>query len=254
MNETGTRRRIVVTGAAGAIGEAVCRVLSTPETDLLLVGRRREKLEALATELVQRHGRVGMTEVVACDLGRAEEVAAVTGRWRARGMQFDALCHCAGISRVGPLAPSSAEVWDELWRANVSSVVLLTGHTADLMRTGASIVTFGSTAGLRPIAEYSAYTTTKAAVIHFSQAAALELAPRGVRVNCICPGVVPSPIHEDTAIGDRDLFYEAMRRATPMRRLGTPEEIAGVVAFLVGDAARWITGAVVTADGGLSLT
>jgi NAD(P)-dependent dehydrogenase (short-subunit alcohol dehydrogenase family) len=132
-------------------------------------------------------------------------------------------------------------------------MVLLTRHLVQFMPKGSCIINIGSSAGVRPIEEYSAYTTTKAAIIHFTQSIALELAKKAIRANCICPGVIPSRIHSFTSLDDEKLFYDMMRKATPLGRLGTPRDVARAVYFLAGEDASWITGAVLTVDGGLSL-
>jgi NAD(P)-dependent dehydrogenase (short-subunit alcohol dehydrogenase family) len=135
----------------------------------------------------------------------------------------------------------------------------VTGTTAairaflPLMPRDARIVTIASTAGMRPIPRFAAYSTTKAAIIHLTQAAALDYADRGIRVNCVCLGVIETAIHDQRDWMGGVMLRDQMLTATPLGYLGTPSDAGHLVSFLVDPASHWITGAVLTADGGLSL-
>jgi 3-oxoacyl-[acyl-carrier protein] reductase len=132
-------------------------------------------------------------------------------------------------------------------RINTGGVAAMTREAAALMATGGSIVNIGSIEGLQPAFAHSHYAASKAAVIMHTRAAALELGPRGIRVNCVSPGLIEAPRIEEA-------WPEGVARwhaAAPLHRLGTPADIADAVLFLASPGARWISGANLVVDGGV---
>ena len=159
----------------------------------------------------------------------------------------------AGVSARGDLIDSEMELFDRTMTVNVRAVVLgIRSVIPELLKTGedGAIAVTASTSGLRGDPDLWAYNTSKAAVINLVRATAVDLGPKGVRVNAVCPGPTETGMTE-RAISDVE-SYESLRRRMPLQRWGTPDEIASVISFLISTQASIVTGAVVTADGGMS--
>ena len=159
----------------------------------------------------------------------------------------------AGVSARGDLIESEMELFDRTMTVNVRAVVMgIRSVIPELLKTGegGAIVVTASTSGLRGDPDLWAYNTSKAAVINLVRATAVDLGPKGVRVNAVCPGPTETGMTE-RAISDVQ-SYESLRRRMPLQRWGTPDEIASVISFLISTQASIVTGAVVTADGGMS--
>jgi len=159
----------------------------------------------------------------------------------------------AGVSARGDLVDSEMELFDRTMTVNVRAVVLgIRSVIPELLKTGedGAIAVTASTSGLRGDPDLWAYNTSKAAVINLVRATAVDLCPKGIRVNAVCPGPTETGMTE-RAINDIE-SYESLRRRMPLQRWGTPDEIAAVISFLISTQASIVTGAVVTADGGMS--
>ena len=159
----------------------------------------------------------------------------------------------AGVSARGDLIDSEIELFDRTMTVNVRAVVLgIRSVIPELLKTGedGAIAVTASTSGLRGDPDLWAYNTSKAAVINLVRATAVDLGPKGIRVNAVCPGPTETGMTE-RAINDIE-SYESLRRRMPLQRWGTPDEIAAVISFLISTQASIVTGAVVTADGGMS--
>jgi len=246
-------RVALVTGASSGIGRACALALAAQGARVVATGRRRERL----AEVVSSIGSAGGTAVAA--EGDAREEAACAG-WVATAVErfggLDHLVNAAGVigPALGLLGTVPAE-WDRLVDSNLKSVYLLTRAAApELIKRKGSVVTISSVAGMRPYAGLMAYCVSKAGVDMFTQCAALDLAPHGVRVNAVNPGVVVTELHTVTqAIPDYPAFLERSKGTHPIGRVGTPEEVASLVLYLLGDEAGWITGTCCSIDGGRAL-
>jgi NAD(P)-dependent dehydrogenase (short-subunit alcohol dehydrogenase family) len=238
-----TSKVVFVTGSSGGIGAGIARRLHEAGASVAVhASGNRAGAEAVAAELRTR------VVVVMGDVERdAErliaEVAAHFGR-------FDALVNNAGIQPVKSLLELTAQDIAEMLRVNVQGAMVLSGAAARQMIAGGeggAIVNVSSIEGLQPAPNHAHYATSKAALLMYTRAAALELGRHGIRVNAVAPGLI-----------DRD-GLEAVwpdgvnrwREAAPLSRLGTPEDVADAVLFLVSRAARWITGATIPVDGGM---
>ena len=159
----------------------------------------------------------------------------------------------AGVPARGDIVEGDMEIFDRTIEVNVRAVVLgIRAAVPELLRTGndGSIAVTASTSGLRGDPDMWAYNTSKAAVINLVRATAVDLGPRGIRVNAVCPGPTETGMTE-RAMNDIE-SYESLRRRMPLQRWGTSDEIASVINFLISTQASIVTGAVVTADGGMS--
>jgi NAD(P)-dependent dehydrogenase (short-subunit alcohol dehydrogenase family) len=243
----------LVTGASSGIGRACALALGAQGAHVVVTGRREDRL----TEVVRSIEASGGQAVAATGDVRDQ---AVCGAWVATAVErfggLDALVNAAGVigPALGVLGTEPAE-WDRMVDSNLRSVFLLTRAAApELIKRKGSVVSISSVAGLRPYAGLLAYCVSKAGVDMFTQCAALDLAPHGVRVNAVNPGVVVTELHTVTqAIPDYAGFLERSKGTHPIGRVGKPEEVASLVLYLLSDQAGWITGTCCSIDGGRAL-
>lgn len=238
-----TGRVAIVTGASGTIGAGIARRLHEAGASVAIhASGHPAAAEALAVELGAR------TAVV---LGDVERDATMICRGALDELGgLDIVVNNAGIQPVVPLTSIDAARAAELLRVNVGGVIAMTREAAAVMLEsdrGGAIVNVASIEGLQPAFDHSHYASSKAAVIMHTRAAALELGPGGVRVNCVSPGLIRNE-------GLAEAWPEGVARwhaAAPLGRLGEAADVADATLFLVSDAARWITGANLVVDGGV---
>lgn len=227
----------LVTGGAGGIGSAICRALAADGWHVAIAYHHSaEAAEALAEEL-------DGTAVYA-DLMDPDEVDAMFGRVGG----VDLLVNNAGISRCGLLTDLSYRDWRDLFRVNTDAVFLCCRaaipHMVHMKR--GNILNISSMWGQVGGSCEAAYSASKAAVIGLTKALAKELAPSGIRVNCIAPGVIRTRMLD----GFTEAELEDLRLETPLEQLGTPEDVGHLAVFLASDKAKFITGQVVGLNGG----
>ncbi|MGF0116747.1 SDR family NAD(P)-dependent oxidoreductase [Promicromonospora sp. Marseille-Q5078] len=226
----------VVTGAARGQGAAEARALASAGAHVLAVDLAEQPAEDLGDA---RYERLDVTEPA----GWSALVAGLRERWG----RIDALVNNAGITwraRLGEVDPDDMQ---RVYRVNVIGPLLGIQHCTPLMPAGSSIVNVGSVAALTghvPVA----YTTSKWALRGLSKVAALELGPHGIRVNTVHPGYIDTPMTASAAPSFRD----ANVAETPLGRTGTVDEVAALVAFLVGDGSSYLSGAEIPVDGGMT--
>jgi meso-butanediol dehydrogenase/(S,S)-butanediol dehydrogenase/diacetyl reductase len=225
-----TGRIAVVTGAAGGLGAAVADRLAAEgaaveRIDLAGGGRRLDVRDAAA--VAQAFG----------------EIAAERGR-------IDVLVNCAGIREIVPVLELSAEEWQRVIDVNLGGTFHCSQAAARVIADagGGSIVNVASTSALAADPSRTAYCASKAGILGLTRAMALDLGPRGVRVNAVCPGLVRTPLTE--AYFADQAFVDGLADVTPLGRAADPAEVADVVAFLAGDGARHISGVALPVDGG----
>jgi NAD(P)-dependent dehydrogenase (short-subunit alcohol dehydrogenase family) len=235
----------VVTGAAGGIGQALARAFADQGARVVLLDRDAVALDALAGEL--GNGAFGM----ACDIARTEDIAAAAARVEAEG-GADVLVNNAAILRPGPLESVAEADWSAMLRINLTGYLMMSQAfgKAMLARGQGALVHIASIAGTQPQPASGAYSASKAATLMMSRQLSQEWGPRGVRSNCVSPGLVRTPLSE--------AFYtdpetKARREAmVPLHRIATPEDMANVALFLASPRASYVTGPDIVVDGGLS--
>jgi NAD(P)-dependent dehydrogenase (short-subunit alcohol dehydrogenase family) len=241
---------VLVTGGTRGIGLASCRTFVSRGAGLVFCGTSEEGVESAAAELEGLGG--GAVAGYVCDVQDAEGVRElVTEALRLFG-RLDVCVAAAGIGPWGPFDQLPLDDVRRLLTVNVEGVYhAVTAAGAVMRRQGSgSIVTIGSISGLRADCEGAAYCASKAAVHLLTKALARELAPDGVRVNCVAPGWVDTDMNDYLRRDEQE--REAICAEIPLARLARPEEIAEVVAFIASDEAAATSGAVVVADGGLT--
>lgn len=233
-----TGETVLVTGASGHIGQGVAKRLAEAGAEVIVHYRRDA---ASAEELA---GEIGAARVVQADLGDASAVDAM----------FDAgeptmVVNNAGAQPVQSLPDMLHDDWRSVLRTNLDGPFLVTQRAARAWRErGGAIVNVASIEGADPAAGHAHYATSKAGLVMFTRAAALEFGPQNIRVNCVSPGL----IGRDGLANAWPEGVARWRERAPLRRLGTPKDVADAVLFLLSPAARWISGANLVVDGGMS--
>lgn len=235
----------LVTGAARGIGAATARALAAGGADVVLVDRREELVAAEADRLGDR----GLA--VAADVTSEDDWARVVDTVAGRHGGLDAVVNNAGIIRVKPLMETDTDLFRRVLDTNLLSAFLGIRSTVPLLeaRGGGSIVNLASPQGIEGREGMSAYTASKFGVRGLTRTAAIELGPKGIRVNCVVPGPTRTAMTEREGWTDED--YDRAYGGYPLGRMGAPEEIAAVIAFLVSDQSSFCTGADFTVDGGV---
>jgi len=235
----------LVTGASSGIGAAIARALGDAGADLTLVGRHRERLESVASD-IRALGVRAMT--VECDLDEDAAPSRVVDEAVGRLGRIDAVVHCAGLFLTGP-ADQSAESFDRQWRTNVRAPFHLTvAALPELRRRRGAVVFLSSIAGRIGFPDSTAYCATKGAIELLTKSLAMEEAPNGVRVNAIAPGNVETPMNAHLMADPS--YLQDMLDATPLGRNGQVDDIAPLAVLLVSDQGSYITGESVVVDGG----
>jgi NAD(P)-dependent dehydrogenase (short-subunit alcohol dehydrogenase family) len=241
----------IVTGASSGIGLATARALAREGRPVALLALPGPELD----EAARACGALGVAAIgIACDVGDAGAVdAAFAATERALG-PVGAVANNAGTSLVAPLADTSDADWERLLRTNLTGSfnVLRAAARAMLPRGRGAIVSTASELAVMGQAGYAAYSATKGGILAMTRALAAEAAPHAVRVNAVCPGAVDTPLlqAEFDVAGDPGGERAATERSIALGRLARPEEIAAVIAFLLSDAAAYVTGAEYVVDGG----
>ncbi|REE74741.1 NAD(P)-dependent dehydrogenase (short-subunit alcohol dehydrogenase family) [Rhodococcus wratislaviensis] len=245
-SETGVDRRVIVTGGTKGIGYACAELFARRGCQVLICSRNKAQVEAVAAELNQHNGQVaGM----AADLADRDVGDSIVGRCIDLFGGVDYLVNNAGVYEPIAMVDMTAEGWDASLHNNLRGAALTSAAAARSMRStgGGSIVNIASVNGLAAEANFAPYNASKAGLISLTQTSAIEWADDNIRVNCVAPGCIRTSMVDPLV---SDLSDEVIARYVPMRRLGLPEEIASVVAFLVSDDASYITGQTITVDGG----
>ena len=239
----------LVTGAGSGIGKGAAERLSADGAFVVLVGRREDVLREVAA------GLEGDSAVLPLDVTSADDVATTLPEAIAAHGAPDIVVHAAGQTVVGALHEHSDESWNQQMDVNVTSVRYVTRATWQAMvdNGGGAVVTVASTASFAAFPGNAAYCASKGAVLAMTKAMALDGAPVGIRVNAICPGYIDTPNLRGYFDEQDDPAAAAATSAgaAPLGRMGTPDEMGAVIAFLASDDASFVTGASLLADGGV---
>lgn len=246
----------LVTGASSGIGRATAEAFAAHGAKVSLAARREEELDALAAEI---RGSGGDATVVRTDVSVSEDVERMVSHTVDAFGRLDYAVNNAGIEgQFVPITDLREDAWDRVLDINLKGTFLCMQHEARAMleaENGGSIVNVGSINSFLGFPTGSAYVASKHGLIGLTSSVSAELAPQGVRVNLVCPGIIETPMHQRVRdlIGD-EIYEQVLQTRVHARRKGRPEEIAGTIVFLCSDEASYITGTTVTPDGGFTLT
>lgn len=238
---------VLITGATSGIGEAAARLFAKEGAKTVLVGRNKEKGKQIESEILKENNEAYF---IPCDVSIENDVKAMIDKVVEKYGKIDILFNNAGVMLQSmEIERMPVKDWQKTIDINLTGTFLVSKYAKPyIVKQKGNIINNASIAGLQHYAagRSYAYSASKAAVIQFSHQMAKNYGEEGVRVNCICPGIVDTPI-----LGDRDRTAYAQR--VPLKKLAQPEEVAKVVAFLASDDAGYLTGVVLPIDGGVSL-
>ncbi len=247
----------IITGAASGIGKATATAFGREGAKVLCADLNGEGAEATANLIGDTGGEAASFQL---DVAQESEVKAMIADAMTRWGRLDVIYNNAGIGTGAPVTQMPVEEWDRMHAINLRGVFLGTKHAIPemLKNGGGAIVNTASDAGLLGTPMLSAYCATKGGVVMFTKAVAMEWARLGIRVNCVCPGVIRTPILDPMiAMGKaagltEEQLWARMGKTHPMGRVGRPEEVAEAVLWLASDKSSFITGVALPVDGGLA--
>ncbi len=249
MNKMFENRVAIVTGGSDGIGRATSELLARRGAHVAILARGMEKLEATRDAIA---GAGGSVEIHSIDLGDTEAYAALISKIARAHARLDMLVNNAMSVHYAPIEKLAMKHWRSDFTVNADAVFAGTQAAIAAMRErgkGGSIVNVASTTAIRAAPYMTSYSASKAAMIQFSAVAAMETARDNIRINCVVPGQVQTAGNEVFARKAPEVASRTAE-AIPMGRGGTPEELAESIAFLLSDAAAYITGVALPVDGG----
>jgi NAD(P)-dependent dehydrogenase (short-subunit alcohol dehydrogenase family) len=237
----------IITGAAGGQGRVACRTFAVEGARVLATdidAGVADEIEALAP---------GAITYFAADVATMDGISKIVDAARsAFGGRIDVLYNNHGVILGKPFMETTPEDWDRIHNVDLKSVYFLSQRAVGLMGQGGSIVNVSSIGGLVALENMTAYGAAKGGLAMLTRGMALDLGSRGIRVNAICPGVIDTPMPRNFVhdLPERDAIMRALAERHMMRRLGRPEEVVAMALFLASDESSFMTGSVVTVDGG----
>ena len=243
----------IITGAGTGIGRACAELFAREGAAVVLAGRRREPLEEVVAAIEKSGGRA-LAQM--CDVTREAEVKALVARSVDTFGGLHLLVNNAAYWMAGTIEETSVEYWERMMETNLKGVFLLVKHALPALRQagGGSIVNIGSVLGLVGMKRRVAYATSKGGLVLLTKSLALDHAQDKIRVNCICPSLVDTPMGQESLERGGDAAAERARRLAqiPLGRAGTPDDVARLALFLASEDSSWITGAAIALDGGFT--
>jgi len=245
----------LVTGGGSGIGRTVCVRLAEEGAEVVVTSRNFEHVEATAAEVEAATGTAPLAFVL--DVADRESVDAGVARAVEQYGRIDVLSNNAGVELPhGPaVVETTDEEWERLMRVNVTGYFWACRSALPHMQAGASIVNMASINSFIAWPNDTPYTTSKGALLQFTRSLALEAAPQAIRVNCVCTGVIDTPLNDSflELADDPDQLRREYEAVSPFNRMGTVREVANCVLFLASDEASFVTGAALVVDGGTTI-
>jgi NAD(P)-dependent dehydrogenase (short-subunit alcohol dehydrogenase family) len=243
------RKVAFITGASRGIGEAIARRFASEGARVVLASRDRAACERIAGEIAAS-GREAI--VAACDVTDRGSIAMAIAVAVAKWGRLDVLVNNAGTGGPTPLDDPDDARWDAILATNLTAVFRVTREASPFLPEGGRVINLSSVLGRFGVAGLGAYSATKHGVIGLTRTLALELAPRKITVNAICPGWVETEMAREgfRRIAGEEKGREIAAKMAPLNRVLVPEEVAGLAAYLASDDARSVTGQAIVIDGG----
>jgi len=247
-------KSIIVTGATSGIGRAAAEAFGRASGSVVLVGRNERELDRVAGTVGTVGGRAAICRA---DVTASDAPALIVRAALDAFGGLDVLVNAAGVIAAGTLEATTDEVWDTMMAVNARAPFrLMRAAAPHLTARKGAVVNVSSVNGLRSFPGVLAYCVSKSAVDQLTRCAALEMAPLGVRVNAVNPGVTVTNLHRRSGMDEAQYaaFLERSKTTHPLGRPGLPEDIASLILFLASDRAGWMTGETIPIDGGRHLT
>ncbi len=244
----------LITGASSGIGRATAKLFASSGWTVVAVGRNEQDLQSLREECLEFGGTIKVQLADVLENTQIDRV--VSGTIQTFG-QIDVLVNSAGVIKSGSISELSIDDFDRMMNINVRSVLnLIQKCIPHLESTKGNIVNVSSVTGTRAFPGLLSYCVSKSAIDQLTRCAALDLAPKGIRVNAVNPGVVITNLHRRGGMSEEDYqkFVQHASATHPIGRAGEPEDVAALIHFLASDEAGWITGVTYAIDGGRSQT
>jgi len=241
----------IVTGASSGIGKATALLFAKNGAKLAISGRNIDRLNEVKKQIQDQHKHEPL--VIVGDLAEENTAQTIIDQTVSHYGRLDVLVNNAGILALGSIENTTVESFDNMMNVNLRSVFKLTKFAIPhLEKTKGNIVNISSVNGIRSFANVLSYCVSKAAVDQLTHCVALELAPKGIRVNAVNPGVILTELQKRGGLSDEvyTKFLEHSKTTHALGRVGNPEEVAAMIAFLASDAAAFITAASIPVDGG----
>jgi dehydrogenase/reductase SDR family member 4 len=241
----------LVTGASKGIGEAIANYFAAAGAKVIVSSRKQEAVDAVAKE-IKRKGFEATA--IACHMGDMGDIHLLVEEAISHYGNVDILVNNAAVNPVfGPVVETSMEAFDKIISVNVKGPFELAKRVYPFMKEkkSGSVINISSIGGLRPEAGLGIYSMSKAALISLTKVMAKEWGDNNIRANVICPGLIKTKFSE--SLWSNDKMMAMMMKVLPIKRVGTPEEIAALALYLASDASAYCTGSVFTADGGFTI-
>lgn len=244
-------KTVLITGATSGIGLSTLKKFIKENYFVIAIGRNEAKLNEL------KETYPNQIDIFKCDVSNKDDRINLVNFLKSKNYELDVLVNSAGILRNGTIENTSLDEWNYIIETNLTSIFHLMNLCIPLLeKRKGSIVNVSSVTGLRSFPNILAYCVSKAGVDHLTRCSALELAPKGIRVNAVNPGVVITNCHLNSGMDKEtyNKFLEHSKTTNPIGRVGNPDEIADLIFFLASDKSSWITGETIAIDGGRHLT
>jgi len=241
----------VITGASKGIGEAIAKIYGAAGASVVVSSRKKESVEQVANSIIENGGKA---IAVACHMGNMQDVDRLVTETVAAFGGVDILVNNAATNPTfGPVVDTDEAAFDKIMNVNVKGPFELSKKVYALMKEkkSGSIINISSVGGLRPEHGLGIYSMSKAALISLTKVMAKEWGGDNIRANVICPGLIKTKFSE--ALWNNDKIMHTMMKMLPIKRVGTPEEIAALALYLAADESAYCTGSVFTADGGFTI-
>lgn len=242
----------IITGSTKGIGRAIAEALARQGAKVVVSSRKADSCEEVAARIRSEGGEAA---AIACHIGKREDVEHLVSETKNQFGQIDVLvCNAAVNPYYGPMSGLTDDAFAKVINSNVRSNVWLCNLVLPDMaeRKDGSVIIVSSIGGLKGSLNLGIYAISKAADFQLARNLAVEWGPRNIRVNCIAPGLVRTDFAR--ALWDNPEALSKTEAATPLRRIGEPEDIAGAAVYLASPASRWMTGQVIVIDGGVTIS